>query len=182
MVALTGCCGSVQGAVTSSGHTGASRLEDNRGCLCPEFEGASVDDGPENIAGRQNADRVTGAVEDRNRVNVFIEHDVGDLADLCRRGRGQDPAVHHTGQFVFGRRSRRIDRFQLSRIGQQLDIRYHSNQRAMDRRHREIPFRVMTVHASNSVLLDGSHVTGEVIKSCARSAGFGSVAWCACCW
>src|SRR6185503_17380498 len=85
MVALTGCCGSVQGAVTSSGHTGASRLEDNRGCLCPEFEGASVDDGPENIAGRQNADRVTGAVEDRNLVNVFIEHDVGDLADLCRR-------------------------------------------------------------------------------------------------
>jgi hypothetical protein len=39
---------------------------------------------------------------------------------------------------VFGRRSRRIDRFQLSCIGQQLEIRYHSDQRAMDRRHREM--------------------------------------------
>ena len=97
-----------------------------------------MDDGPENIAGCQNADQVTGAVEDRNCTHVFIEHDVGDLADLRRRSGGQDPAAHYTGELVPGGRSRRIDGFQLMRIGQQIVVRYHSDQRAMDRRHREL--------------------------------------------
>ena len=108
------------------------------GLLCPEFERVSVDDSSENIAGCQNADQLTGAVEGRNRVHLFIEHDVGDLAYLCRRGGGQDPAVHHTGEFVLGRRSRRTNGFQFMRIGQQFVVRYHSDQCAVDRRHREM--------------------------------------------
>ena len=77
-----------------------------------------MDDGPENIAGCQNADWVTGAVEDRNRTDLFIEHDMGDLADIRRRGGGQDPAAHCMGELVRDGRSRRIDGFQLMRIGQ----------------------------------------------------------------
>ena len=177
---LPGIC---QGLV-SLRSSGDARPQDNQGWLRPEFEGASVDDGPENIAGCQNADRVTGAVEDCNRIHVFIEHHAGDLADLRRRGGGQDPAAHHTGEFVPGGRSRRIDGFQLMRIGQQFLVRYHSDQRAMDRSHREMvnPLHFITVHVPSSVLLDGNHVTGEVIKSCARSTGFGAGAWCSCCW
>jgi hypothetical protein len=59
----------------------------------------------EDIAGCQNVDRVTGAVEDRDRIDLFIEHDLGDLADLRRRGGGQDPIAHHTGALVPGGRS-----------------------------------------------------------------------------
>ncbi len=66
-----------------------------------------MDGGPENIAGCQNADQMTGAVEDRNRTYLFIEHDVGDLADLHRRSGGRDPAAHYTGELVLGERSRR---------------------------------------------------------------------------
>ena len=79
-----------------------------------------MEDGSENIAGCQNADQMTGAVEDRSRTYLFIEHDVGDLADLRRWSGGQDPAAHHTGELVPGGRSWRIDGFQLMRVGQQV--------------------------------------------------------------
>jgi hypothetical protein len=51
-------------------------LEDNRGVegwLRPEFKWASADDGPESIAGCQNADRVTGAVEDQKSPSRLLE-------------------------------------------------------------------------------------------------------------
>ena len=76
-----------------------------------------MDDGTENIAGCQNADRVTGAVEDWNRINLFIDHGVGDLANLRHRSGRQDPAVHDTRELVLGEWSRRIAGFQLMRMG-----------------------------------------------------------------
>jgi hypothetical protein len=81
--------------------------------LCPEIEGASVDDGTENVAGCQNADRVTEVVDDRNRIDLFIEHGVGDLSDLSHRSGGQDLTAHDTCELVPGDGSRRTDRFQL---------------------------------------------------------------------
>lgn len=106
--------------------------------LRPEFEGDSMDDGPKNIAGSQNADGVTGSVDNRNCTHMFIEHNVGDLADLCRRSSGKDVADHYTGEFVLGGWARLINRFQFMRIGQQVMARYHSDQGAVDRRHREV--------------------------------------------
>jgi hypothetical protein len=91
---------------------------DEQGWLCQEIEGASVGDGTENIGGCQNADRVTGVVENRNRVDLFIEHGVGDLSDLRHGSGGQDPAIHDTCKFAFGEWSRRIDGFQFMRVGQ----------------------------------------------------------------
>lgn len=82
-----------------------------------------MDDGPENIAGCQNADQVRGAVEDRNCTLMFIEHDLGDLADLRGRCGGQDPAAHFTGERVLGEWFRRIDGFQLMHMGQQVMVR-----------------------------------------------------------
>ena len=97
-----------------------------------------MDDGTENVAGCQNADRVTEVVDDRNRIDLFIEHGVGDLSDLSHRRGGQDLTAHDTCELVPRERSRRIDGFQLMRIGQQVGVRNHSDQRAMDRRHGEM--------------------------------------------
>ena len=49
-----------------------------------------MDDGTENVAGCQNADRVTEVVDDGNRIDLFIEHGVGDFTDLSHRSGGQD--------------------------------------------------------------------------------------------
>ena len=97
-----------------------------------------MDDGPENIAGCQNADQVTGASEDRICILVFIEHDVGDLAYFRGRSGGQDQAAHFTGEPVPGEWFRRIDGFQFMRMGQQVMVRCHSYQRAVDRHNREM--------------------------------------------
>ena len=70
--------------------------------LCSEFQWASVDDGSENIAGCQHAYQLTGAIEDRNRPDLFIEHDMSDLSDLRRRSGGQDTAAHDAGKLVRG--------------------------------------------------------------------------------
>src|ERR1051325_6914565 len=83
-----------------------SRPKDDQGWLCPKFKRVSVNYSPENIAGCQNTDWMTGAVEDWNRIDVFIEHDVSDLADLSSRGRGQDPAIHYLSDLVSGGRPR----------------------------------------------------------------------------
>jgi hypothetical protein len=76
-----------------------------------------VDEGPENIAGCQNANQLTGVVEDRNCTLLFIEHDVGNLADLRGRSGGQKPAAHFTGELVRGEWFQRIEGFQLMRMG-----------------------------------------------------------------
>lgn len=131
-----------------------------------------MDDGSENIAGCQNADQMAGAIEDRNRTYLFIKHDVGDLADLRRRGGGQDPAAHYTGELVLGERSWRIDGFQLMRMGQQVVLRYHSDQCAVDRRHREMVNPLAFHHSPclQQCTVGRHQVTGEVIMSCARRA------------
>jgi hypothetical protein len=86
------------------------------------------------------------------------------------------PAAHFTGELVRGEWSRRIDGFQLMRMGQQVMVRCHSDQRAVDRRSSEMvsPHAFHHSPCPSSVLSDGNHVTGEVIKSCARSAGSGA--------
>lgn len=62
-------------AVSPLKSNGPKVQEDNqsmRPWLRPEIERTLVDDGPENIAGCQNADQMTGAVEDRNSTYVLL--------------------------------------------------------------------------------------------------------------
>ena len=59
-----------------------------RGWLGPELDRASMDDGPENVAGGQDTDRVTRVVDDGNCAHMFTEHDTGNLLDLCGGGGG----------------------------------------------------------------------------------------------
>lgn len=80
-------------------------LEDNQDIeegLCPEFEWAAADDGPENITGCQNADRVTSAVDDGYCTDMFVEHNPCDLADLRGRSGGEDTGAHHWSEFLSG--------------------------------------------------------------------------------
>ena len=56
-----------------------------------------MDDGTENVAGCQNADRVTEVVDDRTRIDLLIEHGVGDLPELRHRSGGQALTDQDTG-------------------------------------------------------------------------------------
>ena len=101
-----GCQGTESGAgrdifpVDLVNLAGCSKAISIKTLLCPEFEWASVDDGSENIAGCQHANQLTGAIEDRNRPDLFIERDMSNLSDLCRRSCGQGTAAHDAGKLV----------------------------------------------------------------------------------
>lgn len=97
----------------------------------PQFKGAVVGEATEQVLPGKYADETTALIENRNRMDPFLQHDSGDFTDL--RGWGcRDHSLSHDlrsmlvgSQLCIGR----CDQFRD--VMEEIPIREHSHERAM---------------------------------------------------
>lgn len=60
----------------------------------PEFEGTVVRETLQQISDGKDADDPAIVIQDRNRMNPFIQHDAGNVTNLRHGCRGNNPGGH----------------------------------------------------------------------------------------
>lgn len=99
-----------------------------KGQLGPEFERAVVRDSLQQISDCQDTHETAIVIQDRNRMNPFIQHDAGNFTDLCH-GCGRNHSKRHDfSQSPPGGLSRIGRRDKFRDMVEEVAIRHHPDE------------------------------------------------------
>ena len=85
----------------------------------------------EQVLCRKNTDETTVLIENRNRMDPFLQHDSDNFTDLCCRSCRDYSRGHDRGSVLVGSLSRIVRCDQFRHMPEEILIREHPYERAM---------------------------------------------------